>query len=79
LLYIVGNIALGIHLFHGTWSLFQSMGWNNPRFNAWRRNIAIGTAAVIVAGNCSFPIAVMAGVVEYDPAAVTHPVEEAGE
>ena len=76
ILYIVANIALGIHLFHGTWSLFQSMGWNNPRFNAWRRNIAIGTAALIVAGNVSFPIAVMAGVVEYDPAAVTHPVGE---
>ena len=36
LLYIVANIALGIHLFHGTWSLFQSMGWNSPRFNRWR-------------------------------------------
>ena len=28
--YIVANIALGIHLFHGAWSLFQSMGWNRP-------------------------------------------------
>ena len=37
ILYIVANIALGIHLFHGVWSLFQSMGWNNPRFNQWRR------------------------------------------
>jgi succinate dehydrogenase / fumarate reductase, cytochrome b subunit len=37
ILYIVANIALGIHLFHGTWSLFQSMGWNNPKFNQWRR------------------------------------------
>ena len=37
LLYIVANIALGIHLFHGAWSLFQSMGWSNPRFNLWRR------------------------------------------
>ncbi len=80
LLYIVGNVALGIHLFHGVWSLFQSLGWNNPKFNAWRRNLAIGTAALIVAGNVSFPIAVMAGVVEYDPAAVTEPIgAEAGE
>jgi succinate dehydrogenase / fumarate reductase cytochrome b subunit len=79
ILYIVANIALGIHLFHGVWSLFQSMGWNNPRFNAWRRYIAVGCAALIVAGNVSFPIAVMAGVVEYDPTAVTHPVEEASE
>ena len=27
LLYIVGNVALGIHLFHGVWSLFQSLGY----------------------------------------------------
>ena len=42
ILYIVANIALGIHLFHGTWSLFQSLGWNNPRFNPWRRGLADG-------------------------------------
>jgi succinate dehydrogenase / fumarate reductase cytochrome b subunit len=63
ILYIVANIALGFHLFHGTWSLFQSMGWNNPRFNRWRRDFAAIFAAVIVVGNVSFPIAVMAGVV----------------
>ena len=63
ILYIVANIALGIHLFHGVWSLFQSMGWNNPRFNKWRRGLAIGFATVIVVGNVSFPIAVLAGIV----------------
>lgn len=65
--YIVANIALGIHLFHGTWSLFQSMGWNNPRFNAWRRGLAAAVATIIVVGNVSFPIAVMTGVVTYNP------------
>jgi succinate dehydrogenase / fumarate reductase cytochrome b subunit len=64
ILYIVANIALGIHLFHGTWSLFQSMGWNNPRFNEWRRGLAAGVATIIVLGNVSFPIAVQAGIVE---------------
>ena len=64
-LYIVANIALGIHLFHGTWSLFQSMGWNNPRFNEWRRGLAAGLATIIVVGNVSFPIAVLAGVIEH--------------
>jgi succinate dehydrogenase / fumarate reductase cytochrome b subunit len=62
-LYIVANIALGIHLFHGVWSLFQSMGWNNPRFNQWRRHLATGFATIIVVGNVSFPIAVLAGIV----------------
>ena len=64
ILYIVANIALGIHLYHGAWSLFQSMGWNRPRFNKWRRAFAIGFATLIVVGNVSFPIAVLAGIVE---------------
>jgi len=61
--YILANIALGTHLFHGVWSLFQSLGWNNPRFNKWRRAIATAFATIIVVGNVSFPIAVLAGVV----------------
>ena len=62
-LYIVANIALGIHLFHGVWSLFQSMGWNNPKFKMWRKHIAIAIATIVVVGNVSFPIAVLAGIV----------------
>jgi succinate dehydrogenase / fumarate reductase, cytochrome b subunit len=64
ILYVVANIALGVHLYHGAWSLFQSMGWNRPRFNKWRRGFAIGFATLIVVGNVSFPIAVLAGIVE---------------
>ena len=64
-LYVVANIALGIHLFHGTWSLFQSMGWNSPRFNKWRRALATGVATMIVVGNVSFPVAVLAGIVQH--------------
>ena len=63
LFYVVANILLGIHLFHGAWSIFQSFGWNNPRFNKWRRAFATGFAAIVVIGNVSFPIAVMAGIV----------------
>jgi succinate dehydrogenase / fumarate reductase cytochrome b subunit len=77
ILYIVANIALGIHLFHGTWSLFQSMGWNNPRFNKWRRHLATVIATAVVVGNVSFPIMTLAGVIEFDPDAVT--VEEVDE
>jgi succinate dehydrogenase / fumarate reductase, cytochrome b subunit len=63
LFYVVANLALGVHLFHGAWSLFQTLGWNNPRFNAWRRNFAAGFAAIIVIGNVSFPIAIMTRIV----------------
>jgi succinate dehydrogenase / fumarate reductase, cytochrome b subunit len=63
ILYVVANIALGVHLYHGAWSLFQSMGWNNPRFNSWRRGFAIAFATAITVGNVSFPLAVQAGIV----------------
>lgn len=63
-LYIVANLALGIHLFHGTWSMFQSLGINSPRYNRLRRHLASGFAAVIVIGNLSFPIAVLTGLLE---------------
>ncbi len=63
LAYIAANLALGLHLYHGAWSLFQSMGWSNRRFNHWRRYFSVGFAAVVTAGNISFPIAVLTGLV----------------
>jgi succinate dehydrogenase / fumarate reductase cytochrome b subunit len=63
ILYIVANLALGIHIYHGAWSMFQSLGVNNPKFNVWRRYFAIAFAAVIVIANVSFPIAVLTGLV----------------
>jgi succinate dehydrogenase / fumarate reductase cytochrome b subunit len=62
--YIVANLLLGVHIYHGAWSLFQSIGWNNPRFNEWRRWFAWAFAAVIVIGNVSFPVMVLAGVIQ---------------
>lgn len=80
ILYIVANIALGIHLFHGTWSLFQSMGWNNPRFNQWRRGLATGVATIVVVGNVSFPVMTLAGVIDHDPSVPSvHTLHEASD
>ena len=62
-LYLVANAALGMHLFHGVWSLFQSMGWSSPRFDPVRRTFATAFTAVVVGGNLSFPIAVQLGVI----------------
>jgi succinate dehydrogenase / fumarate reductase cytochrome b subunit len=61
--YIIANLALGLHLYHGLWSLFQSMGWNHPRFNSWRRIFATVFAVVVTLGNISFPLAVLSGAV----------------
>jgi len=61
--YLVANLALGFHLFHGVWSLFQSMGWNNRRFNHLRRRFAVAFTVAVVGGNLSFPIAVQLGII----------------
>jgi succinate dehydrogenase / fumarate reductase cytochrome b subunit len=65
-IYVVANLALGLHLFHGSWSMFQSLGLNNPKWNSWRRSFAIGFAALVTVGNLSFPIAVLTGVIDAD-------------
>jgi succinate dehydrogenase / fumarate reductase, cytochrome b subunit len=64
LIYIVANLALCLHLFHGAWSMFQSLGLNNPRWNSWRKGFAVGFAGIIAVMTLSFPIAVMTGIVD---------------
>ena len=62
-IYILANLMLAIHLYHGLWSLFQTFGWDHPRFGGVRRWIAIAFALLIGAGNISMPLAVLTGVV----------------
>jgi succinate dehydrogenase / fumarate reductase cytochrome b subunit len=61
--YIVANLALAFHLYHGLWSLFQSLGWSHPRWNPLRRQFAVVFAVVVCAANISFPVAVLTGFV----------------
>lgn len=62
--YILANLALGLHIFHGAWSMFQSMGINSPRYNRARRWFAVGFAALITVGNVSMPLLIVTKVVE---------------
>lgn len=61
ILYVVASVLLGIHLFHGIWSMFQSLGMNHPRFNLWRRYLAYGLSSIIVIGFIVPPLAVAFG------------------
>ena len=61
--YIVAMCALSVHIFHGAWSMFQSLGLNNPRWNAWRRYFAAGFALIILVGNVSMPLLITTGAV----------------
>ena len=63
LVYIAANLLLGMHLYHGLWSMFQSLGLNHPSYNAWRRYFAVAFAVVVSLGFVSVPLAVLTGVV----------------
>lgn len=62
--YMLAVAALGVHLFHGVWSMFQTIGWNGPRVDKVWRALAVLTAAVFVVGNNSIPISILAGLVK---------------
>ncbi len=63
-IYIVANFLLGVHLYHGLWSLFQTLGVTHPRIDAWRRRLAVLLSFVIAAGNISIPVSVLLGLVK---------------
>ena len=60
--YMLATACLGLHLYHGAWSMLQTLGLSHPRWNRWRFGIASAITAVVVLGNLSFPIAVLTGI-----------------
>ncbi len=64
LFYIMAMILLCLHLYHGLWSMFQSLGFSHPVYTPWLKLFAKVVAVLIAAGNISIPIAVLAGVLK---------------
>lgn len=62
--YIAGNLALGMHIYHGFFSAFQSIGANHPKYNPLRRDAAVGLATILTVANVMFPISVHLGYIE---------------
>lgn len=61
--YLVAQTALCFHLFHGVWSVFQTLGANHPKYNHLRRPLAVGYALVVFVGFMTPPLLVLLGVV----------------
>lgn len=62
-IYVVAQVLLALHLYHGIWSMLQSLGASHPRIVQPRRALAQGLALLVLAGNLSIPIGVQLGVV----------------
>jgi succinate dehydrogenase / fumarate reductase, cytochrome b subunit len=64
LFYMVANILLAIHLYHGVWSMFQSIGVAHPRYTPWLKLLSQAFGFIIGFGNVSMPLAVLTGIVK---------------
>jgi succinate dehydrogenase / fumarate reductase cytochrome b subunit len=61
LVYIVAQIVLGLHLWHGGSSFLQHLGLNGPGYDAVVNRVGAAVASVVVIGNCSIPVSILMG------------------
>jgi len=62
-IYLIAMAAVGLHLYHGSWSSGRSLGLSPPSPHPLRRTLALIVALLIWLGFSMIPIAVYAGVV----------------
>ena len=63
-LYIIGMLAIGVHLSHGLWSMLQTVGVNRPNWDPCLRTLAVVLGVGICAGFIAVPAAVLLGIVK---------------
>lgn len=61
--YMLAVVCLGVHLRHGLWSMFQTIGASHPKYDRYRAWFANIVATAITVGFLSIPIGVMANIV----------------
>jgi succinate dehydrogenase / fumarate reductase cytochrome b subunit len=62
--YVIANLMLGLHLYHGAFSMLQSVGLSHPRYNKRVKYVARGLAFLVTAGNVFLPLTVLLGLVK---------------
>ena len=63
LAYLLAMVGLGFHLWHGVYSMFQSLGLLNRRLTPGMKRFAAGVSVILAIGFASIPIAVLFGLV----------------
>lgn len=52
-IYVIGSVALGLHLYHGVWSAFQTLGWSNRKWRSILNSIGV-IISVVLGGSFAF-------------------------
>ena len=60
-IYKIAMLLLSLHLYHGAWSMFESLGINHLKYNRLIRIVATLVTVVVVVGFISIPVAVLLG------------------
>jgi succinate dehydrogenase / fumarate reductase cytochrome b subunit len=64
LFYVVAMGCLAFHLWHGAWSMFQTLGLSHPKYLAARKAFAVVFTILVTGGFVLVPLAVLAGVLK---------------
>ncbi|HJS58716.1 MAG TPA: succinate dehydrogenase cytochrome b subunit [Vicinamibacteria bacterium] len=62
--YFLAMACLGLHLWHGVWSMTQTFGLAHPRYDALRENAATAFTLLVVLGFLAVPVGVLAGLIQ---------------
>lgn len=62
--YVVSMALLGLHLYHGTWSMFQTLGVDTPHWNKGLRTLSKVVATILFLGFSSVPVAITLGLLQ---------------
>ncbi|MDQ1357426.1 MAG: succinate dehydrogenase / fumarate reductase, cytochrome b subunit [Acidimicrobiaceae bacterium] len=63
-IYVAAMVALALHIYHGTWSIFQTFGANSRRWDRLIRRSAGALAIVMFVGFVSVPVGVLVGAIQ---------------
>jgi succinate dehydrogenase / fumarate reductase cytochrome b subunit len=63
LFYIIAMVALAFHLWHGVWSMFQTLGLINPKSDKIIHRLAAIATLALAIGFISIPMAVLTGLI----------------
>jgi succinate dehydrogenase / fumarate reductase cytochrome b subunit len=64
-IYVVGMLAILLHLAHGIWSVTQTLGVNRPNLEPGLKRVAVLISVLIVGGFLSVPFGVLSGLIRW--------------